>query len=337
MIHNGIYISDNNSYSLLKRFDDDGPRGLISKKNSGNASMRYGSLLDDYIFLDKEDFNKTYKVTHYQLPPALITLAHEVRKSFKLEEIDNITKNDIAKNKIVSLIKKLNLYKNIKTQATFINKFNNSEFYNYCKELYDNKILIHISDLIEAKEGKSSLFTHQKTSEYFVNNFDNIYQLEIKFPYLGTKMKCFLDMVIIDHDKKIIKGIDLKTGSPRAEDFIINFFKFKYYLQAAIYYLALEYYNKKHFNGEYTVDNFKFLYLSNFDIKNPIVYVVSDKWKNCAINGFKTTSGYFYKGVKQLVKEVNWHRENKVFNLSKDAYLKKELYLDDKFIEEYDK
>lgn len=332
MIHNGVYISDNISYSLIKRFDEEGPRGLINPKKIENSGVRYGTLLDDYLFMEKEDFYNKYKISSVTIPPMLEKLAYKITKIVKYEEIDKIKNNDILKKKIVKIMIKEKMYSNIKKEETFIKKFNYDEFYDYCKELYENKTLVHIREFMKVQEGKNSLYTHEKTRSLFTNNNENIYQLEIKFDYLGQKVKCFLDMVIIDHENKIIKGIDLKTGSPQPEEFMTSYFKYKYYLQSAIYNKALEYYNEKMFNGEYTIDNFRFLYLSKFDLDNPLIYVVSEKWINAGIKGFTTASGYYYKGFDQLVKEITWHKENKIFNLSRDAFEKPEIYLEDNFI-----
>lgn len=336
MIYEGNYISDYISYSLLKRFDEEGPKGLIAPKKIDNSGIRYGTLLDDYIFLDKDKFYDKYKIVSNNLPPALEKLARKVAKTFKLEVIDNISNDIKLKRKVVYLMKKENLYKNIKKEQTFIDKFNFAEFYEYCKELYDNKNLISVKDLINVKEGKSQLFHHPKIKDLFDNDLENIYQMEIKFDYLGAKIKCYLDMVIIDHKNKTIKGIDLKTGSPPADEFMSSFFKYKYYLQAGIYDLALKRLNAEKFDGKYTVEDFKFLYLCKFDIENPIIYSVSDKWINASIKGFKTSSGFYYRGINELIREVEWHKQKKIFNVSRNVYLNDEVKLDDKFIEIYE-
>ena len=57
-----------------------------------------------------------------------------------------------------------------------------------------------------------------------------------------------------------------------------------------------------------------------------------DKWIKAATNGFTTASGYPYRGIDELIDEVTWHKENKVFNVSRRIYEQDEVYLEDNFV-----
>lgn len=51
-----------------------------------------------------------------------------------------------------------------------------------------------------------------------------------------------------------------------------------------------------------------------------------------AKKGF-TINGYKYKGYNQLLKEINWHISNNIFNLTKEIVENKgKLTIDDSFI-----
>lgn len=335
MLYEGIFISDNISYSLLKRFDDEGPKGLIYPKLVDNAGTRFGTLLDDYLFMDKEEFNERYAISRIKITPALEKIANEVVKKFPTKSmIVQLKEDDEEKKKVIPLIKKLKLFTNVSKDETFIKKFNTKEFYEYCMFHIENnkKNIVHITDFLKAKEARNSLLTHEKTEHLFINQLENIYQLKVEYEYRGQNVKCYLDMVLIDHEKKVIHGIDLKSGTPPAARFMKSFFEYKYYIQAAIYMKALQHYNNEMFGGEYSIEPFKFLYLCRTDVENPIVYVVSDKWIKAATQGFTTTSGYPYRGIDELIDEVAWHKENKVFNVSRRIYEQDEVYLEDNFV-----
>ena len=151
------------------------------------------------------------------------------------------------------------------------------------------------------------------------------------YPFLKSQLKLYLDKVNIDHNKLTIQGIDLKSGSVNTDNFMTNFFKYKYYFQGAIYQKGLEMYRDEKYPG-YTILPFKFIFLPTFNINNPKTFVLTDKWINAAWNGFKTNSGYEYKGIIELVKDIEWHIVNQVFNESKEFHLNDEVDLDDSFI-----
>ena len=57
---------------------------------------------------------------------------------------------------------------------------------------------------------------------------------------------------------------------------------------------------------------FKFIYLSiteNF----PLVYQVSEKWHNAALNGFMMAGKYRYRGLNQLLDDIYYHWKNKEY------------------------
>lgn len=67
----------------------------------------------------------------------------------------------------------------------------------------------------------------------------------------------------------------------------------------------------------YKILPFEFLYISKFE-KVPVIYQSTKKWLERAKNGFITNLGYKYKGVGELLNEINWHFENNEFKVSKE-------------------
>lgn len=326
-------ISNNISYSLLKAFDDDGPKSLIRRKRLSGKGIQFGSLLDDYISLQKEEFNSKYEVLPMApLEPMVKKVASLIRETFALEDMKKIQSDEDLKLKVVELMKLNGLYKSIKTTPTFVKKFNFNDFYKFTESCYLDKELVFISDLIEIQEARGSLFSNKRTKDYFINDYENIYQLELNFKYKKQNVKAILDMVNIDHKNKIIRGVDLKTGTPKPGEFSKNFFNYRYYMQAAIYQEALHRFNKKMFKGEYTVENFRFLYLCRTDIDNPVIYTTSQKWLDAAWKGFTTYSGYKYRGITELVDEIIWHKDNKLFEHTRKFYENSEVTVEDYYI-----
>lgn len=323
-------VSNNISYSLIKSFDENGPSALIQRYTIKNKGISFGTKLDDFISLDKEEFNKLYVINDQSLGTDLDALAAEVVKN----KIDVSIIDDSIIQQIYDLSIVNDLFKRITKKQSRLDKFNNVEFYNHVALLYTigDKEIISSSEYSKLIDCKRSLYNHKSTKKYFNNiSEDEYFQLKIEFEYLGKNVKVILDKVNINHEEKTIQGLDLKSGSVNSDNFMSNFFKFKYYIQGALYQKALEKLKEENFK-DYTILPFKFIYLPTFNINNPKVFILTNKWIDAAWNGFKTTSGYAHRGINEIVEEIIWHIDNQIFNETREFYLNDEINLDDSFI-----
>lgn len=320
------------SYSLLKSFDEHGPKALIQRMNPSSKGIDFGSKLDDFISLSKEQFNEKYIISQLKLDNAYTEFAEIIVE----HKIDVSVIDDNVLKKLYNLSIENDLFKRITKEESRLQKINNKELFEYVNFLYSNegKELITPSEYTTLLQCQMSLFTHKSTKKYFNFNKEGqeeIYQLKMIYPFSNSKLKLYLDKVNIDHNNKTIQGIDLKSGSVNTDNFMTNFFKFKYYFQGGIYQKGLEIYRDEKY-PDYTLLPFKFIFLPTFNINNPKTFVLTDKWIDAAWNGFTTNSGYKYKGIIELVDEIEWHIKNQVFNESKEFYLNDEINLDDSFI-----
>ena len=51
------------SYSLLKSFDEHGPKALVQRMNPSSKGISFGTKLDDFISLPKDEFNEKYVIS----------------------------------------------------------------------------------------------------------------------------------------------------------------------------------------------------------------------------------------------------------------------------------
>jgi len=335
-------VSNNISYSLLKSFDEHGPKALIERQTVYNKGIDFGSKLDDFISLPKDEFNEKYLIVQNALDGDLFKLA-EIIVNIENVNINVFIGTDFTEpliNTRIDIINKIainnDLFKRIKLDASRIKKFDNPEFYEFLEFMYNNKDKEFITSDEHSKllACQSSLFNHKSTKKYFNcgNNVEEFYQVELNFEYKYRNIKCILDKVIIDHNNKTIQPIDLKSGSVSAKEFMSNFFKFKYYLQGALYNYGIYYQFQGYKNDEYKILPFKYIYLPTFDYNNPKTFILTEKWDTAAWDGFTTNSGYKYRGINELVDEINWHIKHQIFNETRDFYENQEIMLDDSFI-----
>ena len=94
------------------------------------------------------------------------------------------------------------------------------------------------------------------------------YQKKFCFEVKGVKIKCMLDIIHVDHVKKEITPIDLKTSMNGTDKIISSFSKYGYYIQSGIYKLAVVNFFKNHaVYHDYKVKDFKFIFYHIMDGK----------------------------------------------------------------------
>lgn len=220
------------SYSTLAKYERSGFNGLKSLfDKQETASLTFGSAVDSLITGGQEEFDNRFLVTEYpNISDNIITIIKEL---FNKYQNTYNTLNEIPDNNILEII---NLYKyqpNWKPETRVkVIKEKGSEYYNLLY-LAKDKTIISGDIYRKVLDAVDELKTSKATKFYFEpdNPFDNIerlYQLKFKSEFNGIKYRCMLDLVIVDHDKKIIQPVDLKTSSKPEWDFYKSFIEWNY-------------------------------------------------------------------------------------------------------------
>ena len=175
-----------------------------------------------------------------------------------------------------------------------------------------------------------SIKTNSNTSKYFERGKDIeiIYQLAIFFPYLGIDCKGLLDMVIINHTKKTIQPIDIKTMGDQTIYFPKSLRQRRYDIQAAFYTEALRYFRERDEPKwqDYEILPFKFIVESTTKPGNPLVFTCDSSLLQMGaygreafrLKGVSMTilTNKFYgkvdeiKGIAQLIEAHKWYLEH---------------------------
>lgn len=317
------------SFSRISSFDQDGPSALVKRKELSGEGILMGGVIDLLLF-EPDKFKDNYYVFTAKEPTAMSkTLADGI--------IANYTEIPSDK-KILEMVETLELWKKITKEELIIAKFDNDDFRGYLKAVFEsrNKTIISADDLEKAKEIVEVLKTHPHSKDLvdFPGEDENKYvQLELDFNYKQFAFKGIVDLVIVNHVDKTIKFIDLKTGAPYVQDFSKSFIKYRYYLQAILYSIGAKAFKEKYDLKDYRLLPFEFLYISRTQ-RIPFIYEVPLKWNMAAVNGFTTTAGYRYKGLDQLLEEIDWHWTHKEFDLPMDmATAQGKIVINDDFIE----
>jgi hypothetical protein len=200
-------------------------------------------------------------------------------------------------------------------------------FYGEILKVKANKLtVVGIQDITNAEKIVEELKNNFVTS--FIVNLVNsdryivVNQLQIEGYNVDNHLfKSMIDKVIGDRESKTLQAFDLKC-SFSVEGFYYNYYlKRKSYIQAFLYYKALESLTKdvkSEFYG-YTTLPTAFIVCDSINYYNPLIYELSFDDLQDAYLGF-THNGKEYPGVKNLIQELEWSVEMNIWNMSAKNY-----------------
>lgn len=188
----------------------------------------------------------------------------------------------------------------------------------------DGKVIISQQGLQDTLETEAVLKAHPISKPICDNrdmDIEVLTQFGIAFEYKGVKYKALYDFLKIDHRSKTIWGIDLKTNYSPNEFGTIGYLKNRYYFQDGIYSKGLEaLLSSDKFKG-YVLheDVFSFLVIDNKGVFDPSLWTITHSDGN-AWDGFTTKWGSKYKGIHEVVEEIDWHTETGNFKTTKQLH-----------------
>lgn len=334
------------SYSSLKVFSEDRKkyyRKFILKeilKEDETPETKFGSLVDCLRFTP-EEYENRYCLALSQIPTGQygkfvdelwkVTLNSinsdgEVTRNLDsmLEDAYNTVKFDKDGNIVDFKRDSLEVAKR---------KFLGSELETHYRQLRESygKTIIELSELENAQKIVQELKGNFATKEVTNLVTDKRFTVHYQFPIIGEldasitkstpyKLKCLIDQLLIDNEKKIIYIYDLKTAWDNEQQFQYNYLKYKYYLQMAVYfYLVVEWKKKIKEIADYAVMFPRFIVAESTNYKNPLIYTTTIENFDQGMRGF-VLNGKLYPGVVKLVQDLMWHKENGIWNISRDNF-----------------
>lgn len=291
------------SYSFIKELADIGPsiiRDGIKKKSGDGLTLGY--IVDKKLSEPDWDILSEFTLTDIKIDWTKDDHKTNILKLYK----DDPSKVLLSTDELYELL-------GIKRAPAW-----DEEFIEKISIVTNSDKYLHQSEYELALRMIDSLLYHKHTTGFFHVGFncEVIDQAIILFKLNGVDIRSMLDKVIIDHEAKTIQPLDIKTGTEF--NFMTNFYKFKYYYQAALYIAAIEsiVQFKEEFKG-YKVLPFKFIYVSRQKPELPLVYQMPEKYIEKVMIGFES-NGYHTKGILELVDDYKWYIDNNEFELRRD-------------------
>jgi hypothetical protein len=267
------------SYSRIKDVYDN-PEVLIQEqKHEEKEYFNFGSVVD-IMLTEPESVDSKILVNDLKPSEQFLKISTYILDNGLGADLNNLT-NDQIEDIYNITGSSVNWKVDTKKQKLL------AECSEYIKIFEDNrdKLIISSSMYTEAYNIAEVLRNHPWSKHLFIskdeqkqNNVEIIYQFKIKFDLEGMNFKSKIDIIYIDHNNKIISPWDIKTGSDYPRNFVKTaLYKYKYGYQGVIYKEGLtKIIDKLPSFDFYTVDLFRFLYISRLVPKYPIIAKMSE-------------------------------------------------------------
>lgn len=313
------------SYSLLSKFQREGsPKVLITPSHDESDALRFGSLVD-CLMTEPETLGERFLIKTFKAPPpSIISMMLYIYKECPNAKSFAFVPDEL-KLKALDLFE----YGTSWLKATRLDRLNKQSIYYTFLQEGEGKIVMTQEDLETANQCVNILKTHPFTSKYmgdgdpFEENIERLNQLKFSSSYKGQLIRCMFDRMIVDHNKKTIQPIDLKTTGKDEEKFCQSVLDWNYYIQANMYsQILLDVISTDEYFRDFSILPFKFIVINRVN-KTPVTWtyplsrlnfrVIDEQEAILKKNKFKSWT--------ELIDEAIWHLTTGNFDYSYETYM----------------
>lgn len=242
-----------------------------------SPSLLFGSCVDTLITDGEKAFQDNYFVSDIPtLEPSVEPIIKEVFNRFH-NSYTNI--NDILDSDLMPIIAQFDYQSRWKpeTKCKVIKEKGN----NYYQTMFmaGDKTVVSQEMYNRIFACVRALKDSPQTHDYFCedNPFDDIercYQLKFKNTFDGVDYRGMLDLCVVNHAKKIVIPIDLKTSSGREYNFYEHFIKWGYQCQARLYWRLLRAaMDADEYFKDFKLMDYRFIVVNSIDNPLPLVWL----------------------------------------------------------------
>lgn len=271
-----------------------------------------GNVIDTML-LNEERFNEIYKVADIEEPTA--TLLDIATKAFN----DNLTDEQIEEfvNQVGEDEKPL-LWSNVKDTKKRKEKWDIDLFWKYLnfkRECKEKGFLPITKETFDMAKRTKVRFDGDEMVSKLLQGKEVIKHKVFQFKYEGFDCKCELDMLVIDHDKKTIQEVDIKSSSVNRHEFKWSFRKFRYDFQRQFYNIPV---TAQALHDGYTRINPVIIYVPTFPEEKTLIFKVPKHMMDP--RGWKAENGSIFWGVDKAIGDLKWHLENDLWEYPREYY-----------------
>lgn len=322
------------NYSSIKTFMDDGPAifykefFLKEKEEEWSDAMVIGSIVDDIILNyegDVDMFHQHFDQKYSKFSGVKSSAQAFLLADFLFDELAPTIKDGVVTGHFETA------FKNAFDKAQAKDKYKGKtwdkgleDFNKVAKDYYElkvssiGKVVVDERTLTIAENVAKKILGDSHTEHLFDGTTYIIPKLVHEFEVEGVKCKMEIDFVEVDHPSKIVTPWEMKCIFNN-EQFPYSYIKNRYFLQQGLYSIGMDDWMEKNFPS-YKFNPFKYVVGdTSVNRRRPLIYSLSGEDMRKGINGF-SLNGHKYKGVNELVREIKWHTDNQIWDISKEAY-----------------
>lgn len=302
------------SQSLLKALEGH-PKYAKYSGGKKSKSLDIGSIVDTML-TNEAEFKELYEIYYSEMPTAKMKEFADAYVSLALSN----RHNQVPINHIETVLTARTMinYDGRLGTPKILEKFDN-DCYDYVNFVIDHpdKLVIGTEDFVNCTILADS--AREKYPDWFypTDYVEILFQKELYFEYSDSlngepftvELKALPDIIRINHIDKTIEIADVKTF---ADDFVDNYWKYKYYYQAEFYlYAIIHYLNELNIPDDYTVKDFWFIAIDTTGFKGVEMFKHNASYHTVAWSGGRLYDNrgrnVQLKGLKQLIKEYYYH------------------------------
>lgn len=265
------------SYSTLSRYESLGFNGLDHLFDKlDTPSLTFGGCVDCLLTDGMDAFNDLYIVMDINISDSGLEIC---KKLHSLYGECHHTFYEIPEYIVSQVAKELGFWQADKWDARrykeVLKTGNVVDYYNALSN--SSKRIIDTQTYNDALACVRALKTSPATQGFFADDDEmspvrRYYQLKFAAMFGGIGYRTMMDEVIVDYEDKRIIPIDLKTCSCPEWDFMSNFVKFHYFIQARLYWRVLKanLMNDPYFK-DFELEDFRFVVINRRTL-TPLVW-----------------------------------------------------------------
>jgi hypothetical protein len=276
--HPALSQSTLGKYERNGRFDS--IPTLFDKESS--PSLTFGSLVDGLLTGTPEELNKRFLVAEFPKLEAKELAA--VTAMYEGYHDKYATVFEFSEEDLKTVLDGCDFYRKWGDDKRFAKILSEdcALYYKLLKEK-ENKELINQELYNEAEATVQALRGSQASFHYFRADKGNIkryYQLKFKDVIDDVEYRGMLDLIIVDYENKVVIPCDLKTSSYSEYSFFKSFIKWRYDIQARLYWRLLRMaMDKDDYFKDFKLLDFRFIVV-NKENRNPLVWDFADTQKD---------------------------------------------------------
>lgn len=301
---------------------------VLGQRDDATDKFAIEGKLIHCLFLKPDDFDKEFALSIADVPsdnPKTLLdrlFVHYKELNAAGDPRENLEDFEHA---ILDILKDMNLYQSLKTDAQRIEKIITERHVAYWDHLKngEGKILVDpdtyaqcqaIVEEIKSKDNVMSVMGYRPEfgDDIKLQNEIELAAFDDKYPLFG--LRGFIDNLVIDHTNKVIRVNDLKKSSKDISSFPESIEYYKYWMQASMYYMLVC--NVYLFKPEYADYKFEFRFI-----------VIDNYLQIAPIRVSNETLKEWVKKTQALLDQADYHFVNRSFDLPYEFLINDEIVL----------